>query len=80
MSNREKVRRAEQSRRSIEARASFTIDEWCQFRRISRPMYYKLAKQGRAPLTHRVGEKPLISSEADEVWIRAREAEAVAVA
>jgi hypothetical protein len=60
----------EQSRR-----ASFSISQWCERRGISVPMYYKLAKLGRAPLTHSVGARRLISAEADSAWVRAREAE-----
>jgi hypothetical protein len=55
---------------------SFTIDTWCATRRISRAMFYKLKSIGKAPKTHYAGNKPLISPEADEEWLRAREAEA----
>jgi hypothetical protein len=55
---------------------SFTIDEWCEHRRVSRPMFYKLKKLGKAPRLHNAGAKPLISPDADADWIRAREAEA----
>jgi hypothetical protein len=72
MSDREKERRAEQSRRD---RGSFTVTEWCEYRRISRAMFYKLAEQGRAPLTHNAGAKVLISGEADAQWLAEREAE-----
>jgi hypothetical protein len=70
MSDRERQRRAEQRRRS------FTISEWCDSRRISRAMFYKLDQQGRAPATYYVGAKRLIADEADAAWMRAREAEA----
>jgi len=39
-------------------------------------MFYKLKKLGKAPRVHYAGNKPLISPEADEEWLRAREAEA----
>jgi hypothetical protein len=71
MSDRERLRRAEQSRRD---RGSFTLDQWCSYRGISRAMYYKLPEQQR-PRTHNVGVKVLISDEADLEWLRAREAE-----
>jgi hypothetical protein len=74
MSDREIERRAEQSRRD-RAQGSFTIGEWCEYRRISRAMFYKLAEQGLAPRSHNVGTKRLISEEADIAWVRAREAE-----
>jgi hypothetical protein len=48
------------------ASRSFTIAEWCERRRISKGVFYKLAQQGRAPLTHNAGAKRLISGEADE--------------
>jgi hypothetical protein len=69
MSNRERQRRAEQRRRS------FTIAEWCEARRLSRAMFYRLDALGLAPLTHYAGAKRLISDEADNAWVRAREAE-----
>lgn len=59
---------------------SFTIDEWCERRRVSRAMFYKLEAAGKAPLTHYVGTKRLVSSEADNAWVRAREAESAVVA
>jgi hypothetical protein len=75
MSDRERRRREEQSRRDKQSGRSFTIDEWCERRRISRAMYYKLREQGRAPKTHNAGAKVLISDRADADWICAREAE-----
>jgi predicted DNA-binding transcriptional regulator AlpA len=57
---------------------SFTIPEWCVTRRVSRSMFYKLRKQGRAPRTHSAGAKQLISPEADAAWLAEREAEAAA--
>lgn len=54
---------------------SFTIPEWCKYRRISRAMFYKLAEQGLAPATHNAGAKRLISAEADARWLAEREAE-----
>ena len=74
MSDRESRRRAEQSRRDREP-GSFTIGEWCDHRRLSRAMFYKLDEQGLAPRTHYVGVKRLISDEADIAWVHAREAE-----
>jgi excisionase family DNA binding protein len=76
MSEREQARRTAQSRRDRERNGSFTVTEWCEYRRISRAMFYKLAEQGRAPLTHHAGAKVLISAEADARWLAEREAEA----
>jgi hypothetical protein len=56
---------------------SLTISQWCVRRGISRPMYYKLRKLGKAPLTYDAGG-PRISDEADARWLREREAEAQA--
>jgi predicted DNA-binding transcriptional regulator AlpA len=57
------------------AMPSYTLAEWCELRRISRAMFYKLAAEGKAPQTHNVGIKRLISPEADARWLRDREAE-----
>ena len=53
--------------------AVFSVREWCERNRISRGMFYKLARQGEAPRTFRVGLRRLISVEADAEWRRARE-------
>lgn len=66
---------SEKDRRDRARGASFTISEWCEHRRISPAMFYKLDSAGRAPLTHRAGSRRLISAEADAAWVRAREAE-----
>jgi hypothetical protein len=76
MSDQESRRRDEQSRRDRAQRASFTIKEWCEYRRISPAMFYVLDKRGEAPRTHFAGTRRLISGEADIAWVRAREAEA----
>jgi hypothetical protein len=57
---------------------SYTIEEWCELRRISRGMFYKMDAAGRAPRTHNAGRKRLVSPEADAAWLREREAEAEA--
>ena len=54
--------------------ASFTIPEWCQHRRISLSMYYKLRAQGKAPVTLDVGRHKTITAEADAAWVRERQA------
>jgi hypothetical protein len=60
----------------IQMLSSFTIPGWCAHRKVSRSMFYKLRAAGKAPRTHNVGVKQLISPEADEQWVRQREAEA----
>jgi excisionase family DNA binding protein len=76
MSQQEAERRRRQSERDHERNGSMTVTEWCEYRRVSRSMLYKLLAEGRGPLTHFVGKKRLISSEADDDWVRQREAEA----
>ena len=75
MSDRERQRR-ERQKRAEQSRHSFTIPEWCDNRRLSRAMFYKLDAQGKAPRTYYVGTKRLISDEADAAWMREQEAEA----
>jgi predicted DNA-binding transcriptional regulator AlpA len=46
------------------ARAASTVDEFCESHGISKPMVYKLWKQGIGPKFMSVGSRRLISSEA----------------
>ena len=55
---------------------SFTIPEWCEYRRLSISMFYKLRAQGKAPATLPVGRHQTITAEADAAWARERQAEA----
>ncbi|MCK1311603.1 transcriptional regulator [Bradyrhizobium sp. 45] len=59
---------------------SFSIDEWCQLHRFSRPFFYKLRGQGQAPRTYNVGRIVRITEEANTEWLRAREAASQGVA
>jgi predicted DNA-binding transcriptional regulator AlpA len=59
------------------SRPSFTINEWCALRKMCRSTFYSLEKQNRAPKTYNVGAVRRISPEADDAWLREREAEAV---
>ena len=52
---------------------SFTIAEWCQRRKISRGMFYKLKAQGLAPKTYNVGTRPFFTEESDRAWLTERE-------
>ena len=63
---------------STPAEPSYTIDEWCAHRKMSRAMFYKLEDQNRAPRTYNVGSRRFISALADAEWLRDREAEAMA--
>jgi hypothetical protein len=65
----ERQRRAEQHARS------FTLNEWCDHRRVSRSMFYKLQKLGSAPDSYLVGNGRYITAEADEAWLAERQAE-----
>jgi hypothetical protein len=58
------------------AGGSFTIREWCEHRRVSVSMFYKLRAQGKAPATLPVGRHQTITAEADATWARERQAEA----
>ena len=73
MSERERERRARQS--AAARSGSMTVAEWCEYRRLSRSMAYKLWQEGRGPMTHYVGTKRLISGEADAAWLLERESE-----
>jgi predicted DNA-binding transcriptional regulator AlpA len=57
---------------------SFSVEEWCRHRKLSRASFYTLAQEGKAPRSYRVGSRRYISAEADAAWLREREAEAAA--
>jgi predicted DNA-binding transcriptional regulator AlpA len=56
------------------AMRSFSIAEWCLLHHISRAFFYKLASQGEAPKTFKVGKLTRISEAANNEWLAAREA------
>jgi hypothetical protein len=58
---------------------SFTINEWCAARKISRAMWYELKKKKKTPRTHSAGVKQLISPQADADWIAERERETLEI-
>jgi hypothetical protein len=51
-------------------RKASTVDQFCADHSLSRAMFYKLAKAGKAPRTIRLGAKQLISEEAAAEWRR----------
>lgn len=53
---------------------SFTINEWCSLRKVSRTEFYEMQKRGDGPRTYRVGRFQRISGEADAEWLAAAEA------
>jgi hypothetical protein len=72
------VHAAENDDMSDPVEQSYTIDQWCRNRKVSRAMFYVLAEKGLAPRTHYIGSKRLVSDQADREWLAAREAEAAA--
>lgn len=59
--------------------AALTIPEFCQANRISRGSFYNLKKAGKAPRLMIVGNRVLISPEANAEWRLAREQDALTV-
>jgi hypothetical protein len=59
---------------------SFTVEEWCKRRKISRASLYRLWREKRGPAFHYNGIRRLISEEADAEWVRQQEAAARQVA
>ena len=51
-----------------------SVDEFCVDHRISRAMFYKILKEGTGPRVMKVGNRTLISVEADADWRRTMEA------
>jgi predicted DNA-binding transcriptional regulator AlpA len=52
----------------------FTISEWCQKRRVSESMFFKMKTLGIAPRQTRIGRRVTITAADDDAWQRAREA------
>jgi hypothetical protein len=73
MSECERQRRAAQSRGDRNRNESFTVAEWCAYRRLSKAMLYKLLADGLGPATYLVGNRRYVSAKADAVWLAARE-------
>jgi len=53
---------------------AYSLAEFCKRHRISVQLYYKLAQQGLAPVTFRVGTRVLVSKESAARWRAEREA------
>ena len=45
-----------------------SVEDFCNANGISQSFFYKLAKQGKAPRTMKVGRRTLVSSEAAQEW------------
>jgi predicted DNA-binding transcriptional regulator AlpA len=78
ISDRERARRERQRADSLAQRRAMTVEEWCAARRLSRAMFYKLLRTGRAPVTYLVGSRRFVSHEADAEWQRAQESQSAA--
>ena len=50
-----------------------SIEDFCKSNGISRSLFYKLLRQGRAPRIMKIGRRTLISSEAASEWRKAME-------
>jgi hypothetical protein len=53
---------------------SFSVDQWCQYRGVSRWKVYQMWQAGSGPRYYFNGPRRLISAEADIEWVRAQEA------
>lgn len=58
-------------------RAAFSVDEFCAAHTITKPLFYKLMKNGQGPRIMKAGTRTLISIEAAADWRRAMEEGAV---
>lgn len=51
-----------------EAQDAHSVTTFCKAFQISRSMFYKLAREGKAPRLMKVGRRTLISAEATQEW------------
>lgn len=54
-----------------------SVDEFCEAYGLSKSMFYKLLRTGKAPRIMKVGRRTLISFEAAEEWQRSVEQKTV---
>ena len=57
----------------LREKSAISIEEFCSLYGFSRVFYYKLAQQGIAPKSFKLGRKRLITWRAIEKWERQRE-------
>jgi hypothetical protein len=69
----ESIRAATREARSVPI-GSLSIAEFCQSENISQSKYFKEARAGRGPDTHKVGSRTLIAIESAQRWREARTA------
>ena len=55
----------------------WTIEEWCERRKICRATFYNLLRAGKGPRIMKVGRSVRISEAADADWLRACEVSTV---
>ncbi len=51
-----------------------SVSEFCQNNNISQSFFYKLLKQGKAPRIMKIGNRTIITAEAENEWRKAMEA------
>jgi predicted DNA-binding transcriptional regulator AlpA len=56
-----------------------TVDEFCRDNGLSRPMFYKLSRQGQGPRITKLGKLTRVSAEAAAEWRRRMEHETAAI-
>lgn len=54
---------------------SKSIDGWTKSHGLSRGFFYVLKKRGQAPQTFKVGRAVRISDEANDAWVKQRQAD-----
>lgn len=52
----------------MDTNQAYSIATFCQRHSISRALYYKMAKEGKAPKTIKLGRRTLISQESALAW------------
>lgn len=52
----------------MDTNQAYSVTAFCQRHSISRALYYKLAKEGKAPKTIKLGRRTLISQESALEW------------
>lgn len=52
----------------MDTNQAYSVSQFCQSHSISRALYYKLAKEGKAPKTIKLGRRTLISQESALAW------------
>jgi hypothetical protein len=56
---------------------SYPLSDWLRLHNISRAQFYKIQEAGQGPRTFKLMSRIRISEEANNEWLKAREAESV---